>query len=129
MRYLLDTHVFLWLATTPQRLGTHLTTLEDRRNELILSAASAWELAIKHQIGRVRLPEPPEQFVPARVRRFGLLPEPIAHEDALAVARLELLHRDPFDRVLVAQALRLGLTIVTADPAIIQYPAETLDVR
>ncbi len=128
MRYLLDTHVFLWLATAPERLGRHLAVIEDRRNQLVLSAASAWELAIKHQIGRLRLPEAPERFVPARMLAFGLLPQAILHEHALAVSDLPPLHRDPFDRLLVAQALLLGMTIVTADPAITRYPVATLFV-
>lgn len=126
MRYLLDTHVFLWLATSPERLGPRLATLEDRRNDLLLSAASAWELAIKCQIGRLDLPEAPGRFVPARMLAFGVVPQPVLHEHALAVGDLPPLHRDPFDRLLVAQALLLGMTIVTADEVMTRYPAETL---
>jgi PIN domain nuclease of toxin-antitoxin system len=123
---LLDTHVFLWLQTEPERLGDHLTTVEDRSTTLLLSAASSWEIAIKYGLGRLPLPEPPERYVPARMRAIGAEPLPIEHSHALAVAALPRLHRDPFDRLLVAQAEATGATVLTADPAVAQYPAETL---
>lgn len=123
---LLDTHVFLWLQTQPERLGGHLPLVEDRRTELLLSAASSWEIAIKHGLGRLQLPEPPELYVPDRMRLIGARALAIEHAHALAVSSLPPLHRDPFDRMLVAQAGVLGATILTADPAVAQYPAETL---
>lgn len=126
MRLLLDTHVFLWLQTEPERIGDHLTLVEDRTTTLLLSAASSWEIAIKYGIGRLPLPEPPERYVPTRMRAIGAEALPIEHADALAVAALPALHRDPFDRLLIAQAGAAGATILTADPAVAQYPAETL---
>lgn len=126
MRLLLDTHVFLWLQTEPERLGEHLTLVEDRTTTLLLSAASSWEIAIKYGIGRLPLPEPPERYVPTRMRAIGAEALPIEHAHALAVAALPALHRDPFDRLLVAQAGTTGATVLTADPALAQYPAETL---
>lgn len=126
MRLLLDTHVFLWLQTEPERIGDHLPLVEDRTTTLLLSAASAWEIAIKYGIGRLPLPEPPERYVPTRMRAIGAEALPIEHAHALAVAALPALHRDPFDRLLIAQAGAAGATILTADPAVAQYPAETL---
>jgi PIN domain nuclease of toxin-antitoxin system len=126
VRLLLDTHVFLWLQTEPERIGDHLTLVEDRTTTLLLSAASSWEIAIKYGIGRLPLPEPPERYVPTRMRAIGAEALPIEHAHALAVAALPTLHRDPFDRLLIAQAGAAGATILTADPAVAQYPAETL---
>lgn len=126
MRLLLDTHVFLWLQTEPERIGDHLPLVEDRTTTLLLSAASAWEIAIKYGIGRLPLPEPPERYVPTRMRAIGAEALPIEHAHALAVAALPALHGDPFDRLLIAQAGAAGATILTADPAVAQYPAETL---
>jgi PIN domain nuclease of toxin-antitoxin system len=126
VRLLLDTHVFLWLQTEPERIGDHLTLVEDRTTTLLLSAASSWEIAIKYGIGRLPLPEPPERYVPTRMRAIGAEALPIEHAHALAVAALPTLHRDPFDRLLIAQAEAAGATILTADPAVAQYPAETL---
>jgi PIN domain nuclease of toxin-antitoxin system len=128
VRILLDTHVFLWLHTEPERIGEHLPLLEDQRNELLLSAVSSWEIAIKHGLGRLSLPEPPERYVPERLRLMGAKPVAIEHSHALAVARLPRLHSDPFDRLLVAQAGLLDAPILTADPQIAQYPVRTLQV-
>lgn len=128
MRVLLDTHVFLWLQTEPERLGERLPLIEDIRNQLLLSAASSWEIAIKHGIGRLALPEPPERYVPERMRAIGAQPFPVEHSHALAVASLPPLHDDPFDRMLLAQAGVLGVPLMTADKHVIQYPVETLAV-
>jgi PIN domain nuclease of toxin-antitoxin system len=126
VKLLLDTHVFLWLLTEPERLGDHLALVEDRRTELLVSAASSWEIAIKHELGKLPLPEPPERYVPDRIRAIRAQPLAIEHSHALAVASLPPLHRDPFDRLLIAQAGALGVAILTADPAVAQYPAQTL---
>lgn len=126
MNLLLDTHIFLWLQTEPQRLGPHLNLVEDRRNELFVSAASAWEIAIKFQLGRLPLPEPPDRYVPRRVRAIGAHPVAVEHPHALAVADLPARHRDPFDRLLLAQAMLLELTLLTADPVVADYPARTI---
>ncbi len=128
MRLLLDTHVFLWLLAEPERLGGQLGTLEDPSNDLFLSAASSWEIAVKSQLGKIELPESPRRYIPDRMRTTGVDPLPVEHNHALAVAELPLLHRDPFDRLLVAQARILGLRIVTADPKIVGYEVETLVV-
>jgi len=126
VRILLDTHVFLWLQTEPERLGERLALVEDRATDLLLSAASSWEIAIKYALGRLRLPQAPERYVPSRLRAIDAQPVAIEHSHALAIASLPLLHRDPFDRLLVAQAHALGVPILTADEAVVQYPVETL---
>lgn len=126
MRLLLDTHVFLWLQTDPERLGDRLTLVEDGGTTLLVSSASSWEIAIKYGLGRLPLPDPPERYVPTRMRAIGAEALPIEHEHALALASLPALHRDPFDRLLIVQAVAAGATILTADPAVTQYQAETL---
>lgn len=126
MKLLPDTHIFLWLQTEPEWLGQHLALVEDPRNVLLLSAVSSWEIAVKHGLGRLHLPEPPERYVPDRLRAIGATPIAVEHPHALGVARLPALHRDPFDRLLVAQAISLDATILTADAVVDDYPAPSL---
>lgn len=128
MRLLLDTHVFLWLNAAPERLGTALVEIEDSRHRLVVSAASSWEIAIKHAGGRLPLPDPPERYVPELIRRIGAQALSIEHAHALAVTSLPPLHRDPFDRLLVAQARSIDATLVTADERLGRYPVRTLMV-
>lgn len=126
MRLLLDTHVFLWLLAEPERLGDHIVSLEDPDNQLLFSAASSWEIAIKAQLGRLNLPDDPGRYIPDRMPAIGAEPLPVQHSHALAVGDLPPLHRDPFDRLLVAQARDLRLRIVTADGQISRYEVDTL---
>ncbi len=128
MRLLLDTHVFLWLLAEPERLGDRIDSLQDPGNQLFLSAASSWEIAIKVQIGRLELPDEPKRYVPDRMRAIGAEPLPVQHTHALAVAELPPIHRDPFDRLLVAQARNQRLRIVTADAQITRYEVDALVV-
>ena len=124
MRILLDTHVWLWMVATPERMNASIRSrLADRANELYLSAASAWEIAIKYRIGRLPLPEPPERFVPPRLLRDAVMPLAVEHAHALRVAGLPDHHRDPFDRLLIAQALCENLVLYTADEKLLRYPA------
>ena len=126
MQLLLDTHVFLWLLAEPERLGEHLSSLDDPANDLLLSAASSWEIAIKARLGRIVLPDDPRRYAPDRMRAIGAEPLAVEHAHALAVTELPMLHRDPFDRMLVAQARHLGLGIVTADADIARYDVRTI---
>lgn len=129
MRTLLDTHCWLWLQTEPNRLGAALLEqLADPSSERYLSSASAWEIAIKYALGKLPLPEDPVVYVPDRMRVSGFRELVIANADALAVARLPPHHRDPFDRLLVAQAQRHGLTLVTADATIERYDVPLMRV-
>ena len=126
MRLLLDTCTFLWVLTGARDLSPAATALfKAPDNEVFLSAASAWEIATKYALGRLALLHRPERFVPAEREAHGILPLPVDEESALHVSRLPLLHRDPFDRMLVSQAIVHGLTILTPDPLIAQYPART----
>lgn len=130
MRALLDTHVFLWLLTARRRLAVSvLDRLADPASEVFISAATAWEIAIKHELGWLTLPEPAADYVPRRVAAMDGRELPISHADALDAGALPRLHRDPFDRLLVAQARRHGMVLVTADPAITQYDVEVLPAR
>lgn len=127
MKLLVDTCTFLWLAADdPQFSRTARDACRDPVNDVYLSALSAWEIAIKHRLGRLPLPEPPQHYVASRRAWLGL--EPLDFHAAAAThdALLPPLHRDPFDRGLVSQAILLGLSIVTPDPAITRYPAPTL---
>lgn len=130
MRVLLDSHVWLWWLTVPEKLGQKTRDcLTDSGNELLLSAVTSWELAIKQSIGRIHLPEEPEQFVLSRLQRDRIDSLPITHLHALKVADLPHHHRDPFDRMLVAQALSDSLTLCSADREIARYEVDFLDAR
>jgi PIN domain nuclease of toxin-antitoxin system len=127
MKLLLDTCTFLWIASSPAAVPPNvLQHFRNPENDVFLSAASSWEIAIKHGLGRLTLPEPPERFVPAEREAHGIAPLPIDEESTLHLSRLPALHRDPFDRLLVSQAIVHGLTIVTPDPLVTQYPARTM---
>jgi PIN domain nuclease of toxin-antitoxin system len=106
--------------------GEDLRIVEDPRTDLLVSAVSSWEIAIKHALGRLPLPDAPERYVPDRMRAIGAVPVAIEHGHALAVDSLPPVHRDPFDRLLVAQASALGATLLTADPVLTEYPVETM---
>jgi len=122
MRILVDTQCWLWMAASPEKLSKHARSLvQTTVNEVLLSTASAWEIAIKHALGKLRLPEPPQRYVPSRVDALRTLPLPIEHSHALRVASLPQHHRDPFDRLLVAQAQLEDLPILTADPIFDRY--------
>jgi PIN domain nuclease of toxin-antitoxin system len=124
---LLDTHVWLWMLTAPDRLATRARGLvEDVGTTLLLSAASSWEIAINYARGRLALPRPPEQYVPDRMRVTAVDPLPIEHSHALRVSVLEPLHRDPFDRMLVAQSQVERVPLLTADSVFERYDVETI---
>ena len=116
MKYLLDTEVWLWSHAEPERITPGVRQLiADGREELYLSAASSWEISIKSALGKLPLPEPPALYVPKRLAAQGVRPLPITHTHTLGVAELPLHHKDPFDRLLIAQAKAEGMTILTAD--------------
>ena len=126
MKLLLDTCTFLWIVGgAPELSAVVARAVSDPANEVYLSAASSMEIAVKHARGRLVLPVAPEQYVPDARARHAIDPLAIDEESALHVAKLEALHRDPFDRLLVSQAIIHGLTIATPDPLIRQYPARS----
>lgn len=115
------------MALTPERLSASTRALvESRDNELYLSAASAWEIGIKYALRKLRLPEPPVPYVPHRMRTLHVLPLPVEHAHALQVSTLPPLHRDPFDRLLIAQAQVEDLPLVTADRVFERYDVATM---
>ena len=123
MRLLLDTHLLLWTVDRHERLSARARRLiGDPENEPVFSVASLWEIAIKHALRRADFRYDP------RVMRRALLENhydelPVTGEHAVAVATLPPLHRDPFDRMLVAQSIVEGITLLTSDPRLAQYPA------
>lgn len=126
MKLIIDTCTFLWIVGDARALSRRARELfQSVDNEVYLSTASAWEIAVKHGLGRLPLPEPPERFVPGMRERHGILSLAIDEESALHVSRLPAIHRDPFDRMIVAQAIVHGLTILTPDPLVTQYPGRT----
>jgi PIN domain nuclease of toxin-antitoxin system len=127
MRILLDTHVFLWHLTDDTRLpAPFLAAILDPTNEVYLSAASVWEAVVKYQLGKLPLPGPPDVFLPAERQAHGIASLAIDEGSMPHLAGLPPIHRDPFDRILVAQALQHGLTIATVDPEVTAYAVPLL---
>jgi PIN domain nuclease of toxin-antitoxin system len=128
MKLLLDTHLLLWAAGTPERLSADACALIDAaENELFFSAASLWEISIKHGLGR-------QDFaVDARLLHRGLLDNgynelAIGSQHTIAVGSLPAIHKDPFDRILVAQAMVEGITLLTSDARVAEYPGPVMRV-
>ena len=122
MKVLLDTQCWLWWFAAPERLNKRARGLiADGSNTVLLSAASCWEMAIKCGLGKLTLPEPMEHFVPSRLASQGMEALPVTVAHALRVASLPPIHRDPFDRLLVAQAQLEELSLLTADRQIAAY--------
>jgi PIN domain nuclease of toxin-antitoxin system len=125
---LLDTHVLIWWLEKSPRLGSRIhKILMNPTTRPMVSAASLWEIAIKAGSNRLESADQLDEWVPRLERDWGVRPLAITFEHAVAVARLPRHHRDPFDRILVAQAQCEGLTIVTVDPAITAYEVRTID--
>ncbi len=127
MRLLVDTQCWLWMTSQPQRFSEPVRDqLARTSTELLLSAASAWEIAIKHALGKLRLPERPVEYVTSRLRETQTRPLAITWEHAIRVSDLPGHHRDPFDRLLIAQAQIEKVAILTADPAFALYDVEVV---
>lgn len=127
MRFLVDTHCWLWSVSAPQRLRAAAAELiEDGENAVVFSAVSALEIAIKASLGKLQLPEPPTRFVESRLRALGMTSLPIYLSHALRVGDLPQHHRDPFDRMLVAQSQIERLPLMTADAAIAAYEVDII---
>ncbi len=117
--YLLDTHIAVWAALVPDRLGDDVAKmLHDTENVLFISSASIAEMSIKTALGKMALPDTPI----ALCRELGARPLALTWEHAQQLAALPTLHRDPFDRLLIAQAMIEKLTLVSADSQVLQYP-------
>ena len=128
MRLLLDTQSWLWMISRPERLSSSTRSmLGSQEHELLLSAVSSWEIAIKYSRGRLPLPRPASEYVPACMERTGVRGLAVEHAHALAVWSLPRHHGDPFDRLLIAQAIVERLTIVTADTQFSRYDVDVVE--
>ena len=127
MRLLLDTHVFMWWDSDQSRFPSSvLASCKSSANSLHLSLASVWEMQIKHQLGKLPIGRPLGELLRDHETRNGLRLEPVTLADILALSTLPPHHRDPFDRILVAQAKRGGFRLVSCDPEIARYDVEVL---
>ena len=122
MKLLLDTCTFLWWTENSPRLPKGVrSAVSDPADEVYVSTASIWEISVKHHVGRLPLPQPPERFCHEQRERHGFLSLPIDEASVLQLHRLPPLHKDPFDRILVCQAIEHGMTLLTPDRLIAQY--------
>lgn len=127
MKILLDTHIFLWFISGDTQLSTNVRdAIRDPDNEVYLSAVSIWEAIVKHQLGKLPLPEPPETYLPKQRDLHQIASLALDESSVVQLAKLPPLHRDPFDRMLICQALQNGLTIVTVDSAVRAYPVSVM---
>src|ERR1700692_2084073 len=127
MKYLLDSGVWLWSIDSVERIGKRgLDILRNNQQEIYFSAASVWELSIKARLSKLTLPTAPADCIPAFMARQGLLPPPVNHIHPLKVYDLPSHHRDPFDRLLIAQAIVEDMAILTADRVFAKYPVDVL---
>jgi PIN domain nuclease of toxin-antitoxin system len=127
MRLLLDTHVFLWFISADARLpATWRDAIRDPGNEVCLSVVSVWEAMVKYALGKLPLPHPPEHYLPTQRVQHQIASLPLDEASVCHLATLPSVHRDPFDRMLVCQAIKHTLTIVTVDPVFKAYPVPIL---
>lgn len=128
MQLLLDTHVFLWFISGDKRLPAAMRdAIRDPGNKVYLSVISLWEATIKHQLGKLSLPQPPDKYLPAQRERHQIASLPLDEASVSKLAHLQPIHRDPFDRMLVCQALQNDLTLVTVDDWLSRYPVSILN--
>jgi len=127
MIYLLDAHVYIWLMQEPKRLSSRATSIcKDKSNTLLLSLASLWEIQIKSQLGKLNLEVRLETLFDARATLINGELLPIEASHILALNRLPIMHRDPFDRMLVAQALVEACPLVSHDAVMTQFPIDVI---
>jgi PIN domain nuclease of toxin-antitoxin system len=127
MKILLDTHIFLWFISGDSRLSTDVRdAIRDSDNEIYLSVVSVWESIVKYQLGKLPLPEAPETYLPKQRNLHQIASLALDETSVAQLARLPPLHRDPFDRMLICQAVQNGLIIATVDPAVRAYSVSTI---
>jgi PIN domain nuclease of toxin-antitoxin system len=125
MKYLLDTHTFLWFVTGDTKLSPQaLSTIENNGNEIYFSAASAWEIAIKNQLGRLRIQEDLELFITNQLVQNGFRPLSITIIHTINSGNLPLLHKDPFDRILISQSVIENMPLISTDTNIKRYAVQ-----
>ncbi len=126
--YLLDTHCWLWWHIEPERLGKRMINLlEDGTTNVVFSVVSGWEIVIKHSLGKLTLPYPPYEYIPKRLEISYMEVLPIHLEHALQVQRLPNHHKDPFDRLIIAQAIVENLIIISNDSKFQAYDVQVLE--
>jgi len=127
MKILLDTHIFLWFISGDIKLSTDVRdAIRDPDNEVYLSAVSVWEAIVKYQLGKLPLPEHPETYLPQQRDLHQIVSLSLDESSVAQLAKLPALHRDPFDRMLICQALQNGMTIATVDGAIRAYSVSVM---
>ena len=127
MKLLLDTCTFLWLTKASEELSPNsIEAFADPKNEVYLSSVSAWEINVKYGLGKLSLPLSPEKFIPKERKRHMVTPLDLSEQDTFHLLKLPTPHKDPFDRMLVCQAIEHALTILTPDPLVTQYPIRSL---
>ncbi|AOX03482.1 twitching motility protein PilT [Moorena producens PAL-8-15-08-1] len=134
MKILLDTHIFLWFISGDTMLSTDVRDIiRDPDNEVYLSVVSVWEAIVKYQLGKLPLPEPPDKFLPNQRQLHQIASLDLDEGSVTQLSKLPLIHRDPFDRMLISQALEKGLTLATVDREIRAYQKnlqlKVLDVK
>ena len=126
MKCLLDTCTFLWIISGSNELSLRARALfVDPANDVLLSAVSVWELSVKHALGKLPLPGPIERFLVEQREQHGIVTLPLDEQAVLHLHKLPALHRDPFDRMLICQAIEHDCVLLTPDPLIAQYPVRT----
>ncbi|MBK1692327.1 type II toxin-antitoxin system VapC family toxin [Ectothiorhodospira mobilis] len=129
MNLLIDTHIFLWYITDDARLSPEIAhAIRRPENQIHLSAVSLWECLVKHQLGKLPLPQAPEAYLPLQRQRHGIAPLDLDEASIRHLVKLPALHRDPFDRMLICQAIEHALVLVTMDEAIRRYPVTLFEV-
>ncbi len=127
MKLLLDTHVFLWYISKNKRLSPEAEqAIRQPENQVYLSPVSLWECLVKHRLGKLTLPQAPEEYLTLQRQRHGIDSLPVDEASVRHLVKLPDLHRDPFDRMLICQAIEHSLSLVTSDRTITQYPVATL---
>jgi len=127
MKLLVDTHCWLWLVAEPERIQSDVVEmLVDETNAVYVSSATAWEIVIKHALGKLTLPAPPSEYLPPRMAALGHVSLPIEQRHVLQVAALPAHHKDPFDRILIAQAQVEDMHFVTADRVMAAYDVRVI---
>ncbi len=127
MKLLLDTHVFLWFITGDKRLSqAYRQAICDPSNDVFLSVVSIWEASVKHGLGKLPLPADPSSYLPEQRERHRISSLPLDEASMLQISGLANAHRDPFDRMLICQALRHNLLLVTQDKMFVEYSVELL---
>ena len=127
MRILLDTHIFLWFISGDTQLSTDVRdAIRDPDNEVYLSAISVWEILVKYQLGKLPLPEHPETYLPKQRDLHQILSLALDENSVAQIVKLPPLYRDPFDRMLICQALQNDMTIATVDAAVRAYSVSTI---